>query len=158
MIVRRIVKRSNFVVISINISNMIGNYIKHHPNSHWLSSLNHVLEVLLVSKIWIDFVPIKCCVAVIVITIVFWNRWNPDSVKTHSLNITELILNSFESATAVFGEIRTWLGGTISSPEPISNDLIYGSLFPLFLGLWCYARAQQSSNDKQALCDFCNHY
>ena len=34
MIVRRIVKRSNFVVISINISNMIGNYIKHHPNSH----------------------------------------------------------------------------------------------------------------------------
>ncbi len=34
MIVRRFVKRSNFVVISINISNMIGNYIKHHPNSH----------------------------------------------------------------------------------------------------------------------------
>lgn len=148
MIVRWIVKRINFVIISINISNMIGNYIKHHPNSHWLSSLDHVLEVLLVSKIWIDFVPIKCCVAMVVIAIVLWNGRDPDSVKTHSLNITELILNSFESATAVFGEIRTWLSGTISSPEPISNDLIYGSLFPLFLGLWRYARAQQSSKDQ----------
>lgn len=34
MIVRCIVKRVNFVVISINVSNMVGNYIKHNPNTH----------------------------------------------------------------------------------------------------------------------------
>jgi hypothetical protein len=74
VIVRRIIERINFVVISINISYMIGDYIKHHPNSHGLSCLDHVLEVLLVSKIWVDFVPIKRCVPMIVIAIVFRNR------------------------------------------------------------------------------------
>lgn len=148
MIVRRIVKRSNFVVISINISNMVGNYIKHHPNSHRLSCCNHVLKILLVSEIWIDFVPIKCCITMIVITIVFRNRRDPDSVKTHSLDITELILNTLESSTAVFGKIRARLGGTISSPESISDDLIYGPLLPLVFGLWCYTCTYQSSNNQ----------
>jgi len=101
MIMLCLIEWVDLVVIGIYVGNVISDYIKHYPNTLRMSSLYHVSQVLLVSKVGIDLIPIKSGIAMIVVSIIFRDRRNPNCIKAHTLDIVELILNTFEGTTTI---------------------------------------------------------
>ena len=126
---------------------MISNDVNHHPHILRMHSLNKTNKIFFSSKIWINFVPIKSSISMVVISVVLWNRWNPNSIKTHIFNIIEILLNSFESTSTVFAKVRARLGRSISSCKSISYDLIDCSRLPFFSTMSSSRRCEHCHED-----------
>ena len=145
MIMGALIERGNFVEVHTDVCRMVSYDIKHHPNSFGLCRLDQISQVLLSAKIWVDLVPIKGSIAVVVISIVLRDGRDPYSIESHTFYIVKLILNSFESSTAVFVKIRAWRSASICPPEAVSYYLIYRSLFPFIFGMSRNISGHQSS-------------
>jgi hypothetical protein len=111
-------------VILVNPSHVVGHNIKHHPDVHGMSSINHVVEVVLCAEVRVHVVPVERTIAVVVVAEILGDRRNPDGVEAQILDVLKLVLDALEGATAIFAEISTGSCGTVCAPEAISDDLI----------------------------------
>jgi hypothetical protein len=57
---------------------------------------------------------------VVIVAVILGDGRNPDSVKSHTLNIIELVLDALEGTTAVFVDVWARISAPIVSPESIS--------------------------------------
>jgi hypothetical protein len=90
---------------------------------------------LLSPKVWINLVPVKSSITVVVITIVFGDRRNPNGIETHTLNVVELVLDALEGTSTVLVKVWARSSATICPPEAVSNNLIDSSLLPFVLAV-----------------------
>ena len=124
VVVRRLIEGCNKLILLINPCYVVGNDVQHYPDSLLVSSIDHVFKTLLVSKVRVNLVPIECAVSMIVVSIVLWDRRDPNSIESHSLDVIELVLDSLEGTTAVLSEVSTTISSAIIFPESISQELI----------------------------------
>ena len=84
---------------------MVRNDIKHDPDVPCVASVDQALEVIVCAEVLIDFLPVKSSIAVVISLGIVRDRRYPDSVEAHTLDVVQVVLDSFECAAAVFGQI-----------------------------------------------------
>jgi hypothetical protein len=125
------IERSDSREVHIDRTDVVGYDIHHHPNVLVMSSFHKILEILLATKVRIEFVPVGGPVSMITLVDIVYHRRYPDSVETHSGDIIKVLLYTLVSTTTIVGEITTGtIIGAVALRESISEDLINGSLFP----------------------------
>lgn len=132
VVVTSIVERDILSVVLVGVSHMISNDINHNPDVLCMASINKRLQGRFTSEMFIDLSHVFSSISVELIWIVIRNRRDPNSIETHVLDVSKIVLNSFEVTTTV-----VWLGiqiasrsSSITQSKSISNDLINVSSFP----------------------------
>jgi hypothetical protein len=106
---------------------VIGDHVKHHPDAFFVSSIDHILESLLITKVRVDLVSIESAITMIVVSVILWDRRDPDGIESHSFDVVKLVLNALKGAATILVNFITRLCVAIVSPETIGQKLIYGS-------------------------------
>lgn len=88
-------------VVSTDRSHVIGNNINHNPDSFGVGGVNEVFKLLSSAEVRVDLVPVFSPVAMVSTRRVSHNRRNPNSVKSHSSDVVELICDTNEGSTTV---------------------------------------------------------
>ena len=117
--------------VHTNWGNVIGNHINHNKDTFVMSSLNHVLKILVGSEVIIGSSPVSSPVPVVTWLLVIDDWRDPDSIESHTGDIVKVFNHSFVSSSAVIGEVTAGTGTIIVLGESISQDLINSSLLPL---------------------------
>jgi len=101
MIVLGLVVGSDLAVVCSDRGYVISNNVNHNPDAFGVCSGNESFQIISRAEVAIDGVPVSGPVSVIAIWGVI-NYWtNPNSIETHTSYIVEVVLESFESSTAV---------------------------------------------------------
>jgi len=80
---------------------MVRNDINHDPDIFFVASFNQVLEVISSTKIGIDFINIGSSVTVVVTRHIGWDRRDPNSIESHTLDVIKVVDNSLEGSSAI---------------------------------------------------------
>jgi hypothetical protein len=104
MIVFRLVKWVDIAEVGVSvISRMVRDNIKHDPDVFTVSSLYKTFKLICCSEMFVDLFPVESSITMVVRLGIMRNRRNPDSIKTHSLNVVKFCLDTCECTAAVLG-------------------------------------------------------
>ena len=81
-------------VIFVQVAHMITHNINHNPNIPLMASINKINKILLGAKIAIQLINIPAPMPMIAAIPIINNRTDPNSIKSHSLNIIQIILQA----------------------------------------------------------------
>jgi len=103
MIVIDTVERDEFIIPSIllGVTHMISNNIDHKVHITILEGIVEADEITQSAKILINSSDILSPIAMITLISVLDDRANPDSIKAHTLNIVQVLLDTLESSTTI---------------------------------------------------------
>ena len=105
---------------------MVGDDINHHLHFAGVESLDEILEVVFGAEVLVKLVQVRGPVAMVAQCCVFDNRGDPDCVESHSLDVVQLALNSFECSSAVALEVCARGCGAVCPVESVGDDLVDG--------------------------------
>lgn len=131
MVVLFLVERIIDAKVFIKIAHVITNDIDHDPDVSGVTSGNEVLEVLFRAEVIVQLVKVSTPVSMVT-SIAIVNDWgNPDGIKAHTLNVVEVVDDTFVTTTTVVAQISAVILLAIISGESVSEELINCPSFPL---------------------------
>ena len=82
---------------------MVSNDVEHHPDISSMTSLDQRMELISRAEVLIDLLPVECSISMVVRfgVVGYWR--NPYCIKSHSLNVIEMVSYAIESSTTILG-------------------------------------------------------
>ena len=114
-----------------NWGNMVGDDVNHHVDVSLVASVDETLEVILRTESIVDLVPVTGPVSVVSLVEVVDDWSNPDGVEAHSLDVIEMVLETFPGSTAVVAEVGASTVVGVFLGESVGEDLVDSSLLPV---------------------------
>jgi len=141
-----------FVIVNIRgrkATHVISNNINHDPDVLIVASFNEILEIIGGTKVRIDFINIGGSVTMIVSWHIGNDRRDPNSIKSHTFDVVEIVDDSLEGSSAIVAPIITLSSASVSSGISISKELIDGTIAPFFRSTSkrdCYKKSKEEDN------------
>jgi hypothetical protein len=147
VIVLTLIEGVNLTEVITDGSWVVGNDVNHHPNTFWVGSFNQVLEVWFRAEVRVDTIPVLSPVAVVATVEVIDDRRDPNSIKSHSLDVVKAILHAFEGTAAVIAEVGAGRATSWVLLVAISEDLVDRAFFPVGCGTGSGTSTEHSCNE-----------
>jgi len=95
---------SDLAEVTANGCDVVSYNVYHHPNTLGVGSTNEVFEFLGGTEVGVNGIPVPSPVTMIAVGGVVNDGTDPDGVETHTLDISEIVLDSVEGTSAVFAQ------------------------------------------------------
>ena len=101
MIVLPLIERIIDAEVLVEVAHMVGYDVNHNPNISGVTGANKVDEILFRSKVAVQLVKVSTPISVISTVAVVDDGRDPNGVKTHALNVVEVVNDTFVTTSTV---------------------------------------------------------
>jgi len=90
---------------------VIGYNVQHDPDVSGVAGFNHLMKIISSTIFSTNLLPVQGSITMVVVwDLVLWNWRDPNGIKSHSLDVVQVIGHAFESTATINIQSRAFVG------------------------------------------------